>query len=162
VIVTQQIVLVVLRVALGWHLFLQGYGKFIAHSWTSKGYLAGATGPLAAWFRGMAESPWWVTVSDQVTIWGLMVLGMLLVLGLFSRLAALAGAALLSSFYLAAPPIPYGMLAPGIDGHEWYVNKLLLEVLALVVVAVFPTGRLAGLDVLWPERSGWRAGGRAV
>ena len=151
---SQQLLLVVLRVALGWHLFLQGYGKYVSNTWTAKGYLAGGTGPFEGLFRAMAADPRWTGLADQVTIWGLMTLGLLLMVGLLSRLAAAAGAMLLFSFYLAAPPpATYGPLTPTIDGTEWVVNKLLVEICALLVVASFPTGRMAGLDRLRPERA---------
>ena len=155
----QQVALVALRVALGWHLFLQGYGKYISNTWTAKGYLAGATGPLAPWFRALAAEPRWLGVADQGTLWGLMALGSLLIVGLLSRVAALAGAALLMSFYLVAPPLASGPLTPTIDGTEWVVNKLLVEICGLLVVASFPTGRMAGLDLLWRGQSRDKTGG---
>ncbi len=41
---------------------------------------------------------------NLTTMWGLAICGGLLVLGLFTRLAALGGAALLALFYLSMPP----------------------------------------------------------
>src|SRR5262245_39390863 len=57
---------VLLRLAIGWHLLVQGWEKI--HSveigptdtkqpWTSRGYLLEAQGPLAPWFRKLAGDP---------------------------------------------------------------------------------------------------------
>ncbi len=84
---------------------------------------------------------------DALTMWSLAVIGVLLIAGLCSRFAAVAGAALLFSFYLAMPPWPGVPAAPGPE-HSLWVNKNLIEVLALLVLASLPTGRWFGLDAL--------------
>lgn len=84
---------------------------------------------------------------DALTMWSLAVIGVLLIAGLCSRFAAVAGAALLFSFYLAMPPWPGVPAAIGPE-HSLWVNKNLIEVLALLVLASLPTGRWFGLDAL--------------
>ena len=84
---------------------------------------------------------------DAMTMWGLTVIGTLLIAGLCSRLAAVGGAVLLFSFYLAMPPWPGVPPAPGPE-HSLWVNKNLIEVLALLALASVPTGRWFGLDAL--------------
>ncbi len=150
----QQLVLVILRFAIGWHLFYQGIGKFRAVQWSAKGYLENATGPLSGLFQWMAESPWLLWMADQGTQWGLVVFGLMLMLGLLTRTAAAGGTFLLLLFYLAAPPIA-DFTIPSMRGTELYVDTTLLEALALLVVLAFPTGTMAGLDILiakWKER----------
>ena len=89
------------------------------------------------------------SVNHQ-TIWALTIIGILLIVGLFSRLSALAGAALLMLFYLAFPPWP-GVIdfvdRPGPE-HSYIVDKNLIEVFVLLAVAAMPTGRWFGLDAL--------------
>ena len=46
--------LVALRLAIGWHFFVEGMDKLKAPNWSSEPYLREATGPLAATFRSMA------------------------------------------------------------------------------------------------------------
>jgi uncharacterized membrane protein YphA (DoxX/SURF4 family) len=82
------------------------------------------------------------------TMWGLTIIGGLLVAGLFTRLAAVAGAGLLSMFYLAAPPWPGTPPEVGIE-HNYIVNKVLIEVIALLAFASLPTGRWFGVDALF-------------
>lgn len=79
------------------------------------------------------------------TIAGLTVLGFLLIGGLFTRTAAVLAAGMLFMFYLAMPPLPGLPPAPGPE-HSYLVNKNLIEVLALLAIASFPTGQWFGLD----------------
>jgi len=150
----QQFLLVLLRFLVGWHLFFQGLGKVWTVGWSARGYLENASGPLQSLFQYLAASPWLMALADFAVVWGLMLFGLLLMLGLFSRLAALGGFLLLFLFFVAAPPLPHlGFSVPGPEGSELYVNKTLIEALLLMVLAVLPTGKMAGLDVLV---SSWR------
>lgn len=152
----QQFLLVLLRFLIGWHLFFQGFGKIQAVAWSSQGYLEGARGPFAWLFHSIAGTPILVTIADVVTIWALIVLGLFLMLGLFSRYSALAGFLLLMLFYLAAPAVSaQGFIVESPQGAEFWVDKTLLEALALLLIASFETGRIAGLDILVRH---WRAG----
>ena len=81
------------------------------------------------------------------TMWGLTVFGILLILGLFTRVSALGGAALLSLFYLAMPPWPGVQEIPSIE-HNLIVNKVFVEMLALLAIAALPSGKWFGLDAL--------------
>lgn len=141
--------LLVLRFCIGWHLFYQGFGKILAVDWTSRGYLENSTGPFSGVFRGIVENPSLLAMADAGTMWGLVILGLGLMLGLFTRLSAFGGFALLMLFYLASPALmPDGFVAQSAEGAELYVNKTLIEALALSLVLVFPTGQIAGLDIL--------------
>lgn len=100
---------------------------------------------------GPVSSPWQrIDLINLSTIWGLVVLGLLLIAGLFSRLAALGAAVLLLSFYLAMPPWP-GVVdfqeLPGPE-HSYLVDKNMIEVCALLAIACLPTGQWFGLDAL--------------
>lgn len=150
----QKTILVILRFAIGWHFFYQGFGKAISPFWTSEGYLKASWGP----FVKIAETPWLLAITDYTVVAGLMIIGLLLMLGLFSRLAAVLGVFLLGLIYLAVPPLDYtGFVISTTQGSELYVDKNLIEILALVTVGSFPTGRIMGLDILvshwWRNRS---------
>ena len=90
--------------------------------------------------------------SDFATMWGLAILGLLLIAGLFTKTAAAAAAFMLFSFYLAMPPFPGVPAAPGPE-HSLIVNKNLIEVIALLAIAALPTGHWFGVDA-WI--AGWR------
>lgn len=49
--------LVMLQLAIGWHLAYEGYWKYQEKTWSSKGYLRNATGPLAPGIRWLAGDP---------------------------------------------------------------------------------------------------------
>ena len=87
----QQFLLVLLRFVVGWHLFYQGLGKLWIVGWSAKGYLENASGPLDNVFQALADRPGLMSLADFAVVWGLLLSGLLLMLGLFSRLAALAG-----------------------------------------------------------------------
>ncbi len=153
----QQFLLVLFRFSIGWHLFYQGLGKLQAVRWTSEGYLLAATGPLAPLFQRMASHPILLRIGDVATMWGLVVLGTLIMVGLFTRTASALAIGLLLLFYLAQPPLPvYGFAVWTRDGSELYVNKVFLEVMALLVCTAFNTGQISGLDMLlgvWHRKS---------
>lgn len=87
-------------------------------------------------------------INNQ-TIWALTILGTLLILGLGSRMAALAGAGMLFSFYMVQPPWPWLGLPEGLGPeHAYIVNKNLIEVFALLAIASLPTGTWFGIDGL--------------
>ena len=89
-----------------------------------------------------------VTEMSQInarTMWGLTIFGFLLMIGLFTRLSSLGGAALLMLFYMAMPPWPGVQELPSIE-HNLIVNKVFVEALALLALASLPTGKWFGLD----------------
>jgi len=71
-----------------------------------------------------------------------------LILGLFTRVAAISGAILLFIYYLnSAPMIGLEYSVPA-EGSYLVISKTLIESVALVALAVFPSGSFAGLDML--------------
>ncbi|MGJ5816702.1 hypothetical protein [Paludibaculum fermentans] len=82
---------------------------------------------------------------DRAIKTSLTVIGILLMLGLFTPIAACAAAAQLAVFYLASPPWP-GLPAMSVAGHYLFVDRNLIEAFAALVIATTATGRWAGLD----------------
>lgn len=145
--------LVALRMLIGWHFLYEGLAKLTNPYWTSAGYLADAQGWFGGLFSGLAASPTAVTVIDIANAWGLTLIGVGLLFGLLARPAAVAGIAALALYYLAAPPFPGLEYAMPAEGSYLVVNKVLVELAALMVVLAFPTSRRYGLDrlVFGPE-----------
>lgn len=84
---------------------------------------------------------------DSMVMWGLTIVGVCLMLGLFTRLACLGAAGFLLMFYLAAPPWPGVLeLGPSDGGHYLFVNKNMVELLAVLALATTGVGRWFGLD----------------
>jgi thiosulfate dehydrogenase [quinone] large subunit len=70
------------------------------------------------------------------------------VLGLYTRIASLAGCVLLMLYYLFNPPFIGMELAGPLEGNYLMVNKTLIEAVALLYLAVTPISRHLGLDML--------------
>jgi uncharacterized membrane protein YphA (DoxX/SURF4 family) len=142
----QEVFLVLLRMGIGWHLLYEGLVKLVNPAWTSAAFLAESRWLLSGVFHWIASHPAALRVVDLLNVWGLVLIGLGLMLGAFSRLAAVSGIALLSLYYVASPPL-VGLPSNGAaEGSYLIVNKNLVEMLALCVVAVFPTGGFFGLE----------------
>jgi uncharacterized membrane protein YphA (DoxX/SURF4 family) len=94
--------------------------------------------------------------SDQIVKYGVVGVGALLLVGLFTRLACVAGAGFLLMFFLAMPPLPGWPESPKAEGHYLYVNKNIIEMLALLVLATTYSGRWLGLDGFVQFLNPWR------
>lgn len=87
----------------------------------------------------------WVNLS---TMWGLVAMGICLMAGLFTPLAALGGAVFLGQIYMSMPPWPGLPSNPLAEGHYFIVNKNLIEMLACLALMCIPTGQWIGLDAV--------------
>jgi len=140
--------LVTLRLLIGWHFFYEGLAKLISPYWTSAEYINQASWLFAGVFKDMAASPTAVTVVDALNMWGLMAIGLGLIVGLFTRVATTAGVLVLLLYYIVAPPFVGLTYAMPTEGSYLIVNKVLIEAVAMLVLLAFPTGHLVGLDGL--------------
>jgi uncharacterized membrane protein YphA (DoxX/SURF4 family) len=88
---------------------------------------------------------WWV---DGITAWGLLVIGGCLLLGLLTRLNCVLAAVFLLMTYFASPPWPWLPTPPNVEGYTLFVNKNVIEMFALLVLATTASGRWFGVDAL--------------
>jgi thiosulfate dehydrogenase [quinone] large subunit len=142
----QLISLTVLRVLVGWHFLYEGIAKLINPYWSSAAYLLDSKWLLSGVAETIVASPTLLTISDNVNMWGLTLIGILLLLGLFSRYAAVAGAAFVLLYYFFAPPFLGLEYSKPAEGSYLIVNKNLIEACALWVLYAFPTSQIIGLD----------------
>lgn len=164
----QQLALVLLRTAIGWHFAYEGFYKLMlpgwaptgqhVAAWSADGYLKGATGPLAPFFHDLAAQPGTLQVVDVVIPIGLLLVGLSLMLGLLTQFGCLGAIAFLATFYLSQPPLA-GMPQAGAEGTYLFVNKNLIELLAVMTILAFRTGAIAGFDQLWIAKQGGRVPG---
>lgn len=127
-----------LRIAIGWHFLYEGIAKIFTPNWSSASYLLNSSGPLEGFFKLMAENQFLVYLVDYSIIFGLILIGIALFIGISTRVAALAGAALLFLFYASNPPFSANPIGYGVEGHYLIVNKNLVELLTLLVIAFLP------------------------
>jgi uncharacterized membrane protein YphA (DoxX/SURF4 family) len=93
---------------------------------------------------------------DGVTRYGLTAIGACLIAGLFTRTACLAGACFLALVYLTLPALPWLPESPKAEGHYFFVNKNIIEMLALLALATTRSGCWLGLDALLWCLMPWR------
>jgi len=87
---------IALRILLGGVFLAAGWAK-VSTDWSAAAYLATAEGPFSEWFRALAGNG----LIDVMNAWGLLFLGIALVIGLLVRPAALLGVVLMVLYYLA-------------------------------------------------------------
>jgi len=128
-----------LRLLFGFAFLYAGLEKVIASGWTAAGYLtnvAAANGnPLEWMYAWMAATPWFVAFVDVAVPWGEVLIGLGLIVGALTRLAAFFGAFMMLLFYFGNWSIEHGV-----------VNSDLAYVLVFLAIAAFGAGRILGLD----------------
>ena len=97
-------------------------------------------------------------VLNWAVTFGLTAIGLCLMIGFCTRLAALGGAVFLVNVLLTTYPVPgvYPVL-PSFVGNFMFVSKDMIELLALLVIASVPAGRWCGLDFFL-----WHYGGKQI
>jgi uncharacterized membrane protein YphA (DoxX/SURF4 family) len=139
----------IIRIAIGWHFFYEGISKIIAGGWSSAPYLAGSRWIFAPLFQWMSDSTVITSVVDFLNIWGLILVGLGLMLGAFTRLASGAGALMLFFYFVAYPPISGYTISVPVEGSYLWVNKTLIEFFVLMAFIFISSGSHFGLDRLY-------------
>lgn len=134
----KKVSLLLLRLGLGWLFLYAGVTKIIDPEWSAAGYLSNAqTFPeLFAWFATPANIGWINFVNE----WGLTLIGISLIVGLFVRWSSLAGIMLMVLYWLPVLSFPY------VGDHSYIVDDHIVYVLGLLVLMAFHAGRYWGLD----------------
>lgn len=140
--------LVVLRLLIGWHLLYEGISKLMVPGWSSASFLRESQWIMSGIAKWIISNDAVLQVVDFLNIWGLIVIGLGLILGLFTRIAAISGAILVFIYYLNNAPIIGIEYSIPSEGNNLIVSKTLIEAISLCVLAVFPSGTIWGLDVL--------------
>jgi thiosulfate dehydrogenase (quinone) large subunit len=140
--------LVLLRVLIGWHCLYEGMVKLMDPSWSAAGFLLESKWIFAPIFHFMATTPSILGFVNFMNMWGLTAIGLGLIVGCFTRLATLGGMCIILLYYVCTPPLIGITYSVPMEGAYLIVNKNLIEVVALGVLFLFPTGNIIGLDRL--------------
>ncbi len=138
--------LVFLRVAIGWNFFYEGLSKLADPDWSAMGYLMDSKWIFSGLYHAMAANQSVLSVVDFLNIWGLILIGLGLILGLFTRIAAVTGIILLAFYYLSHPPLAGLQYAIPSEGNYLIINKTLIQLIAMWALYLFPTERIIGID----------------
>ena len=127
-----------LRLMMGIAFATSGLDKVLGE-FGAQGYLqsvAATNGnPLAGMFAWMGGTEWFVAFLDVAVPWGELAIGLALIFGVLTRLAAFWGAFMMLMFYFGNWDIAHGL----INGDFAYM-------LVFLAVAAFGAGRILGLD----------------
>jgi len=135
-----------LRIVIGWHFLYEGIAKIFTPNWSSDAYLLNSSGPFSGIFVALAENQFLVYLLDYAVIFGLILIGLSLFLGIATRIAALAASALLFTFYISNPPFEINPVGYGVEGHYLIVNKNLIELITVLVLAIMPKSWFYSFD----------------
>jgi thiosulfate dehydrogenase [quinone] large subunit len=142
----QKTVLFILRILIGWHLLYEGISKLLIPNWSSASFLNESKWILTGFSKWIVSHPDILVGVDVLNMWGLVAIGLGLIVGLFTRAAAISGTILLLLYYLNNPPLIGLEYTLPSEGSYLVVSKTLIEAVALFMLAVFPSGYYAGLD----------------
>lgn len=135
---SEKISLFLLRIALGWLFFYAGITKVLDPKWSAAGYLT--TAKTFSGFYGWLASPSVLPIVNFVNEWGLTLLGISLILGVFVRLSSILGAAMMLLYYLPILAFPYP------NPHSFIVDEHIIYALVLIFFATLRAGRYYGLE----------------
>lgn len=134
----QKIFLFLTRITLGWMFFYAGITKILNPEWSAEGYLKGAKtfSGFYLWLTQPALLPW----TNLINEWGLTLLGVSLILGIFVRLSSVLGAVLMILYYLPALDFPYP------NTHSYIVDEHIIYIFILLFLGSLRAGKIWGLD----------------
>ncbi|HAZ03249.1 MAG: hypothetical protein A2W90_08665 [Bacteroidetes bacterium GWF2_42_66] len=149
----QQLGIIILRIIIGWHFLYEGVTKLMNPEWSAESYMLNSRSFLSAIFREMVSSPILLNAVNFLNEWGLVMIGIGLFFGFFARVAVYGGVLLLSLYYFAYPPFGgYNFGVPQ-EGSYLLVDKTFIELVALIVLALFPGTLNKGL---WSLMEKWK------
>jgi thiosulfate dehydrogenase [quinone] large subunit len=123
---------------MGLAFFQSGLSKVLS-GFSASGYLLNAPAangsPVAGLFAAMGNSPMFVEFVNVAVPWGEVLIGLGLIFGGMTRLAAFFGAFMMLLFYFGNWDIAHG-----------YINGDFAYMLVFLAVAAFGAGRILGLD----------------
>jgi thiosulfate dehydrogenase [quinone] large subunit len=142
----QTLLLVTLRIILGWYFLYEGFVKIANPDWSSFGYLLDSKGFFSGMFHSMASNADVVAVVDWLNKWGLTMIGLGLILGLLTQLASFFGMLMLIMYFFSHPPLASITYVMPQEGSYLWVNKTLIEIFTMALLIAFPTGHIFGVD----------------
>ena len=134
---TARVPIFLLRLGIGWVLFYAGWSKVVTYftdapDFTAAGFLSHLQGPFGGLFSSLAGN----TLVDYLNAYGLLLIGIALLLGVLVRWSASWGIVLMALYYLAGFP----------PEHAFVVDDHIVYILVLIVLSAVGAGRSLGLD----------------
>lgn len=134
----ERIYIFLLRISLGVLFFYAGITKVLNPNWSAAGYLKGAK--TFSEFYNFLLDPNILPIINFVNEWGLTLLGLSLVLGIFVRLSSWLGALLMLLYYIPVLNFPY------VGTNSFLVDQHIIFILVLLLLGSARAGRFLGLE----------------
>jgi len=135
----------ILRFSMGWVFFYAGITKILDSSWSSKGFLENAESfqALFSWLANPHNLLW----VDFLNKWGVAALGVALMLGVFTNIAASFGILVMLLYYLP------GLNFPFVGEHSLLIDEHIIYTLALLLVMRIRAGKDYSITSLFRRRT---------
>ncbi len=134
----QKFSILILRIALGFLMFYAGITKVMDLSWSAAGYIKGAKAFIP--FYNFLLSPSVLPIINFINEWGLTLLGISLIFGVFVRLSSTLGIVLMILYYLPILKFPY------VGDNSYLVDEHIIYSSVLLLFIVFNAGKVFGFD----------------
>ncbi|MEK7578967.1 MAG: DoxX family protein [Patescibacteria group bacterium] len=143
----QRTSLILLRLSLGWMFFYAGITKILDSAWSAAGYLQGAH-TFSGFFNFLLQ-PNVLPIVNFLNEWGLTLIGVALILGIFVRLGSVLAIVLMALYYLPALQFPYP------NEHAYLVDEHIIYIFAFLALYAFHAGRGFGLGRITARLGSW-------
>lgn len=134
----QKLFLILLRLSMGWLFFYAGITKILNPAWSAGGYLNGAK-TFTVFYQWLA-SPEILPYTNFFNEWGLTLIGVALILGVFVRLSSTLGAIMMVLYYF---PI---LTFPKVGANSYIIDEHIIYVLVFLFLGAIGAGRNWGLE----------------
>ena len=134
-----------IRVLIGWHLLYEGLYKLGIESWSSAGYLIESKWILSGFFHWIVNNQAVLNVVYTLNLWGLLLAGTALFLGIAIRFSASVAVLLLMLYYIAAPPFASSAFT---GSHYYIIDKNIIESAVLILFIVLGNRHQYGIGNL--------------
>ncbi len=131
-----------LRFLLGWMFLYAGLSHVLNPNWTALGYLKGSQ-TLSGFYQwlGSSQNIGWVNFLNE---WGMTLIGLSLVVGIFVRIAAASGILVMILYYIPILSFPY----VGKGTNSFIVDQHIIFISVLFLLFSFDAGKYLGLKPL--------------
>lgn len=134
----QKLSIFFLRITTGWMMLYSGITKIIDPQWSAAVYLKGAK-TFTGLYHWLAD-PQMLPITNVINEWGLTLLGISLIFGVFVRLSSILGVVLMLLYYLPLLDFPYP------NPHSYLIDEHIIYAIVLLLLASFRAGRVWGLE----------------
>ncbi len=127
-----------LRLSFGFYFLYAGVSKIMNEAWSAQGFLLNAqTFPEVYAWLASPQNIGWVNFLNE---WGLTLIGISLILGVFVRWSTIAGILLMALYYFPSLSFPYA------GDHGYIVDDHIIFIAGLLVLYASKAGRVWGVD----------------